>query len=487
LFKLGGSSPSGGDKRLPSKTLNKKAGEMKQTFNIKGMHCHSCEILIEDAVKEVPGVKKVFASQKKNQVTVYGENYEKTAIGQAIKDSGYEVGTENLPLVNLGPAYLKELAIVGIIFAALYFFGSLLGIQKILIPGGSAATNLAVVFTIGLTAGLSTCMALVGGLVLGASARFAEKHPNATTIQKFRPHLFFNLGRIASYFVLGGVIGALGSTFRLSGSALGFLTILVGVVMFMVGIQLLEIFPRFSISFTLPKFIARLFKIKDRGEKEYSHLNSVILGALTFFLPCGFTQAMQVYAVTTGSFVRGALIMGVFAIGTTPGLLGVGGLTSFVKKGKFSNLFFKFVGLTVIALAIFNIGNGFNLTGINLTPAKTETKTEDTWRIVSGPKSNTGGGAVNPELQVIKGVYDPQTILTPKEYTVNVGKRVRFEILAKEDGEGCMGSVMIPGLANNPEFFQKDQTVTFEFTPQRTGKFRITCAMGLQAGIINVK
>jgi hypothetical protein len=213
----------------------------------------------------------------------------------------------------------------------------------------------------------------------------------------------------------------------------------------------------------------------------------MVLGALTFFLPCGFTQAMQVYAVTTGSFVRGALIMGVFAIGTTPGLLGVGGLTSLIKRGKFSNLFFKFVGLTVIALSFFNIGNGFNLTGINLSPANTETKTDDTWRIVSGPKSSSESGAIKPDLQIIKGVYDPQTILTPKEYTVNVGKPVRFEILAKEDGEGCMGSVMIPGLANEPQFFQKAQTVIFEFTPQKTGKFRITCAMGLQAGTIIVK
>ena len=58
-----------------------------------------------------------------------------------------------------------------------------------------------VVFLLGLTAGISTCMALIGGLVLGISTRFAEKHPHLSGKNKFIPHLYFNLGRII--FFLG--------------------------------------------------------------------------------------------------------------------------------------------------------------------------------------------------------------------------------------------------------------------------------------------
>ena len=79
-------------------------------------------------------------------------------------------------------------------------------------------SNLPVVLLIGLAAGFSTCMALVGGLVLGISARFAENHPDATRVQKFRPHLFFNLGRIASFTLFGGLIGLFGKVFHLSGA-----------------------------------------------------------------------------------------------------------------------------------------------------------------------------------------------------------------------------------------------------------------------------
>lgn len=462
---------------------------MKQVISVTGMHCRSCEVLLEENISEIAGVRKVFASTKKRQVTVYGENLNKSQIINAIEGSGYQMSREDLPWISFNRKFLKELLAAIGIFLGLYVFGKVLGLEKILIPGSSATSSLLAVFTIGVTAGLSTCMAIVGGLVLGISARHSEKHPNATPAQKFRPHLFFNLGRIVSYFVLGGAIGAFGSVFRLSGTLLGVVTIFIGLVMIGLGIQLLELFPKLSNGFSLPKGFSRLFKFKDRSKKEYSHLNSMILGALTFFLPCGFTQAMQVYAMTTGSFWQGALIMGVFAMGTTPGLLGVGGITSFLGKGKFSGLFFKFVGIVVIFLAIFNISNGYNLAGFNFNFNKEVPKTEDnSWRIISAPKPNSvGGGAVTPDLQILKAAYEPATILTPKEFTVNVGKPVRLEILAKADGEGCMGSVMIPGLANEPQFFQKDETAAFEFTPQRVGKYRITCAMGIQAGIINVK
>src|SRR4030042_4799956 len=63
-----------------------------------------------------------------------------------------------------------------------------------------------------------------------------------------------------------------------------------------------------------------------------------------------------------GSFLSGAIIMAVFAIGTTPGLLSIGGITSAVK-GSFAKKFFKFAGILVILFAILNIFSGYNLTG----------------------------------------------------------------------------------------------------------------------------
>ena len=101
-------------------------------------------------------------------------------------------------------------------------------------------------------------------------------------------------------------------------------------------------------------------------------------------MPCGFTQAMQLYAISTGSPIQGALTMGVFALGTTPGLLGVGGLTS-VIKGQSSKLFFKTAGVIVVFLALFNVSNGLNLLGVKSIFAKTTaTSIDKNVKIVNG-------------------------------------------------------------------------------------------------------
>lgn len=78
---------------------------------------------------------------------------------------------------------------------------------------------------------------------------------------------------------------------------------------------------------------------------------------------------MQAYAITTGNFTTGALAMMAFALGTAPGLLGVGGLTSYLS-GASAKRFFKFTGVLVLLLALFNISNGYNLISLG-NPAKT--------------------------------------------------------------------------------------------------------------------
>jgi copper chaperone CopZ len=68
---------------------------MKQVFDIKGMHCRSCELLIEENIAEVPGVRKVFASTKRAQVTVYGEDYKN---GQIIEPRKPEQFTDKITM-----------------------------------------------------------------------------------------------------------------------------------------------------------------------------------------------------------------------------------------------------------------------------------------------------------------------------------------------------------------------------------------------------
>jgi len=451
---------------------------VKESFHVKGMHCKSCEVLIEGEVKKISGVSTVYAEFKKRQVIVGGNGFSRDEVIRAIKDSGYDVGKEDLGLISTNPRDYRDLILALFLVAAFYILSKSVGFFS-LFSYSVGKPNLAVVFTLGVAAGFSTCMALIGGLVLAISARFSEKHPTSSASQKFRPHLYFNLGRIASYFIFGGIIGALGQGLSPSGSFLGILSIFLGLFMFIIGINLLEIFPRFSGGLTLPKAISRLLKIGDKKEKEYSHSNSAFLGALTFFLPCGFTQAMQLYAISTQNFVSGAFIMGVFALGTTPGLLGIGSLTSFIKRGTFSGFFFKAVGIVVIILALYNISAGLNLVGFKKYFSKNNISQDSNSGEVTPP-------VIFDNIQVLKSTFNEDQTLKPSKFSVKVSMPTRLEIEAKEDGLGCMGSVMIPGLVNEPKFFEKGKTIILEFTPQETGRYEITCAMGIPSGVINV-
>lgn len=574
--------------------------------DIKGMHCASCELLIEEEITKIPGVSRCKVNYRKGRAEIsHAGDLDQNLVQAAVEEAGYSLGKDEKHFFSHNPKDYLDLGMAAFALAAVYYLAQALGVFELGSKTGGSYSSLPVVFLIGLTAGISTCMAIVGGLVLGASARFAEKHPTATTLQKFKPHLFFNLGRIASYFILGGAIGYLGSFLQLSSSFLGLLTIAVGMVMLLLGVQLTEIIPGISnFKITMPKQIAKLLGIQQKSTQEYSHKNSAMMGALTFFLPCGFTQAMQLFAISSGSPVIGALTMGTFAIGTAPGLLGLGGLTS-VVKGAFARHFFRFAGIVVILLAVFNISNGFNLTGFDANyflssassaqakeqekdpnvelkdgvqivrmtqardgyspnsftiqkgiPVKWVINSTDAFscassiivpqlRIARGLSSgeniieftpsevgtlkfscNMGmyGGSFNvveatdsPEVptkkevkvlntqtptlsepaptiseptpvqqqanvQVLTANYSISNDIQPTKFTVKADQPVRLEISAQDDGGGCMGSVLIPGLTE-PQIFAKGKTAVFSFTPKK-GKYNITCAMGVPRGEI---
>ncbi len=89
-----------------------------------------------------------------------------------------------------------------------------------------------------------------------------------------------------------------------------------------------------------------------------------MLGILTFFLPCGFTQSMQISALTTGSFLQGGLIMLIFALGTLPILALISFSSIKFSKSLRSGIFFKTAGFIVIFFAIFNFLSALTAAGL---------------------------------------------------------------------------------------------------------------------------
>lgn len=447
---------------------------------IKGMHCKSCEILIEDELSAVSGVKEVKADWRQSSVDIKyeGAQPDNKQITSAIERAGYQVAQPGENGKNNHPGFFsrdkkeyRDLGLAFLVLVGLYFILRGLGITNLSVNVTSDLT-VPLILLIGLTAGFSTCMALVGGLILGISARYSERHPEATSAEKFYPHLVFNSGRVLAYAVLGGVLGLLGSAFQLSSSALGFITIAVGIIMIAMGLQLISIFPwAEKLKITLPKSLSRSLGLKERQAKGYSGNNTFWLGALTFFLPCGFTQAMQVYAISTGSFFGGAVVMGAFAVGTMPGLLSIGGLTSAVK-GQFAKRFFKFAGLAIIAFAILNISNGWNLTGVSLAASQTDDAVT-----ASDPNVTLENG-----FQIVR-MAENSNGYSPNSFTIKKDIPVKWIITANAP-YSCASAVVLSKYKIHKNLVAGENTI--EFTPTEVGRLPFSCSMGMYTGVFNV-
>lgn len=456
---------------------NQLSHMFEKTVPIKGMHCASCELLIADELGSIQGVSSAKASLKTNSATIISTaQISDNEIVNAVRAAGYEVGQEDgrKPFITRNERIWKDFAIGLTVILGLYVLFQILGIDKLTSSTTNSSRTGTMALLVGLTAGFSTCMALIGGLVISVASKYAENHPTETALQKFRPHLFFNVGRIVSFIVFGAIIGAIGSAVALKGTLLGFLTIAVGAVMLILGLQLTELFPRITRGLTLPSGLAKKLGINNRKEREYSHKNSFLMGAATFFLPCGFTQAMQLLAVSTGNPLQAAVIMGAFAIGTAPGLLSLGGLTS-VVKGAFAQRFFRIVGVVVVAMALINFTNGYTLAGLNR------------FLDSSKPMVNTAVQQQSSEGSVILNTtFKLQEDIVPSKFTAKVGQKTTLVVDVKENGQGCMSTIMIIGLDDTPQYLKKGKKIELTFTATKPGTYTIACAMGVPRGSITV-
>ncbi len=330
----------------------------KYKFHVHGMHCNSCVILTENEIGSLPNISSVKSDLKTRSIEVEGDFGDRTMeqiaeeLSIPVKSYGYRVSIEK-QIQNIKWNDFKIAFPIAIGFIVVFIVLQKLGIVNLV---DSGEVNYSTAFIIGIIASLSTCMAVVGGLVLSMSATFAKEG------DKLKPQILFHFGRIVSFFVLGGVIGSIGSAFTLNSTSTFVLSLIVGIIMLILGINLLDTFHwAKKLQPSMPKFIAK----HAHGVSKLNHtLTPLLVGIATFFLPCGFTQSMQIYTLTTGSFLNGGFTMLAFALGTLPVLALISFSSFSIQNSSKSGIFFKTAGLIVIMFAIFNLINSLVVIGL---------------------------------------------------------------------------------------------------------------------------
>ncbi len=477
---------------------------------VVGMTCQSCVVRVTKHLRAVPGVRDVRVSVRRGQARVRTRRgVSRAQLVAAVRSAGYDVGADTRHWFSRDGAVWRDLvlAIGAVVILAYAARGAGLTGLAGRLSGVATSGSLAMVVLLGVAAGLSTCMALVGGLVLALSARHAQQSGALTTAQRLRPHLMFNLGRVVGFGVLGAVLGAIGSAVTLKGRALAVVMVVVALVMVGVGLRLTEVSPRLTRagSISLPAGLATALGL-DQVRGRYRDSTAVLSGVGSFLLPCGFTQAVQVYALSTGSPVTAGAIMALFALGTVPGLLGVGGLVASVR-GDAATRFFRFAGVVVLAFAAINLSGAAAVLAPGLVrppgaaaaqPAASPTAVQRD----ADPSSPPGAQALDAPTPEVPTQEAPESLLSdnvtldgdvqvvrttqvaegyvPADTTIYKDRKVRWEITAT--ALTCAASLWAPDLGIEPVEILPGQSNVFEFTPTRVGTLSFTCGMGMFGG-----
>ena len=318
---------------------------------------------------------------------------------------------------------------------------------------------------------LALCLVMVGGLVLGFSASHAASlaasgRTRPSFAIRMRPPIAFNVGRIIGFGVLGAVLGALGSSLSLPTRLMAVLVLGVAVVMLLLGIRLTGISPRMGAwSPRLPGGLSRLLGIDSATDASYSHTRTALIGAATFFLPCGFTQAVQIYALSTASPVTAGLIMATFAVGTTPGLLALASVPE-IATGEWQAAVLRVVGVFVLAFAVLNVSAGMNLLGLARSAPATVSQN------ASANVTVTGGVQTVHMTQTPRGYQPADTV-------IYAGIPTTWVI----DGTSpydCSAFIRMPELDVSVNLTKGENTV--DLPALDPGVVPFTCVMGMYSG-----
>lgn len=517
---------------------------VKATILIDGMTCISCENRIEQALRKTPGVVFVQVSYAAGtaKVTYDAEVTSLDGLASVIESHDYSVrrqtpaapapvraaaagagsGSGRIPATAPGKAGasasgktgnsaggragsaasrqgqapagrpgqgasprqnktdINQILGVGIILAAIFMVSSRLGLFNIFnaFPQAEAGMGYGVLFVIGLLTSIH-CVAMCGGINLSQCVPSqAVTGPDGSRRVNLRPSLLYNLGRVISYTTVGGIVGALGQVVSFSGKAKGLVAIVAGIFMVIMGLNMLNIFPwlrRFNPH--MPKIFARKIYQAKAGPDN----SPLYVGLLNGLMPCGPLQAMQIYALSTGSPIKGALSMLLFSLGTVPLMFGLGALSSLLSK-RFTQKMMQVSAMLVIVLGVFMFQSGMGVSGLSLSQL-------NPLAAIAGTGAGAQGGtAANAAPVIENGVQIVTTQLKSGSYdaiTVKAGIPVRWTIqAAKGTVNGCNNRLIIQQYGIEKKLVVGDNVI--EFTPTKAGTVPYSCWMGMIRSKITV-
>jgi sulfite exporter TauE/SafE len=436
------------------------------------MHCVSCEKLLEDELGILAEVKKIKASRKDGKIEIfYDKNPDFSAIEKTIEKFGYKIKKDNpekKEKKKIDLAGWIKAGIITILLIAIFKKLESLGVISSNIESSHLSYGVAV--TAGVVASFSSCLALVGSIVVAFGEKFSSSD-GSNFGRVLKPNLLFHAGRLGAFFVLGGLLGFIGGEINISGHFVAVYTLIIAFVMAWLGLNILGIIPSVSdLGLHMPKFLTNHTKILKKSDNYWAPIG---LGALTFFLPCGFTQSMQILALTSGSFLVGGFGMFLFALGTLPVLLILGVTTSYTKMRGFL-VFQKVAGMLILIFAVYVFNSGLSIWGVhnNIFSSKST-------QASSGAPLNDNKGGVSSQERQIAEMHVTGSGFSPSVINIKKGVPVEWRIYG-DNVTSCTSKIIVPDL-NITQNISSGMNIV-KFLPTKSGTIPFSCWMGMVRG-----
>ena len=428
---------------------------VRKTWRVEGMHCVHCEAFIEQVLAELPGLKEVRASYRRRTMTALWDEKQlpEREIDARLRAEGYSLAKKRRPLWQEG---LKLIALIAVL-AVLYWVMTRTAVADWMsaFPVARAGMSLGMLFVVGLMTSLH-CVAMCGGINIAQSANAAQKGRRPA-----RANVLYNLGRVISYTVIGGIVGALGMAFSISSTAKACIQIAAAAFMLIMALNLMGGFSWMSrISFSLPKGIGRRIHASSAGHSSF------VIGLANGLMPCGPLQSMQLFALSTGSWWMGALSMLCFSLGTVPLMLCIGLIGGRLNR-KYARPMRVISATLVVLMGMSMLTSGLSLAGVGVAAA---------------PMGEDGFAVIQNGTQYVRSEIDFGGY---PAITVQAGVPVRWTIVAEEGKlNGCNNEIVIPAYGLTVPLQAGENIV--EFTPDQAGAIPYTCWMGMIRSTIYV-
>lgn len=336
--------------------------------------------------------------------------------------------------------------------------------------------NLWVIFITGLTVGGLTCLAVQGGLLASVIAAKEEEEIEKGINRRSTifPTIAFLIAKLVAYAILGFILGAFGGAIGISQKAQIIMQFAAGVYMVAVALNLLNVHPVFRyVVIQPPKFLTRRVRNQSKSRDLFA---PAFLGAMTIFIPCGTTLAMEALAISSANPLAGAAILSVFVLGTMPLFFGIGFATS-VLGDNFREKFLRLAAILLLYLGTTSINGALVAGG---APITLQSVTEDVLIAFGGNNISSNNVEItqNIDITITSRGYFPNYIKVKK------GLPLTIKLIGK-DAYSCASAFRIPqlGISKN---LQPNETQLITFIPEQTGKIPFSCSMGMYQGVIEV-